>query len=137
MVQFTKDMVVGILNEEQIQDQIDKGILYNNEETYYPEEASTDYILASRWVGGFNGTNLFRFVLKEKRDEYVVHTEYAPTDHYRIVGYGNGDYLRKDMYSYEDAVICFAERLKRYQENNNHAYRIETEWLGEHSFERE
>jgi hypothetical protein len=68
-------------------------------------------ILAEKMRGDFNkGRYLF---LSETNNEWIIHpvSLYFRTDQDRAVSTGNGTYMFKDRYSYEDAKATFQGRL--------------------------
>lgn len=130
-----KEERVGVLNAAERAEAVDRGELRESEETYLPDQADNDVLMASGWLGGYNGSTLWRFVLVENYNDYVVYNQYAPMKGWQSdcngSGYfASGSYLPKHCgYTLEDAIMSFGMKLRKYKECHNHDRWIKSEWL--------
>ena len=125
-----KEECVGVLNATERAEAVARGELRESEETYLPDQADNDVLMASGWLGGYNGSTMWRFALVENGNDYVVYSQYAAIKGYQDCYFASGSYLPKHCgYTLEDAIMSFGMKLRKYKECHNHDRWIKSEWL--------
>ena len=126
-----KDFTLGFRMSLSDVDELCKDKRYHLSECkYYVDNASNDHLAATNWMGGVNGSTVWRLVLVENCNDYVIYNQYAPTSKDGEGYYGNGHYMPKfHGYTLNDAWVAWGKHLDEYAERHNHDRWLKTEWL--------
>lgn len=128
-----KNFQLGVMSLSEV-DELCKDECYSySGDKYYVDNASNEHLAASNWMGGVNGSTVWRLILRETNQDYVCCKQFAPTrkdGEYSSGYYGDGDYMPKfHNYTLSDAYIRYGEYLKCYAKRHNHDRWLKTEWL--------